>query len=105
MVGLGQSNSPNLPNLNAKMSLFLSQLNEMLHIKYFFSEFSVGALENLLIDMQGMGFLNGMMNKVVLNMVSQNIHNLLMTTGKEFMRKEFIDFSLIDHMYSTFKIL
>jgi len=68
-------------------------------------EFSVGALENLLIDMQGMGFLNGMMNKVVLNMVSQNIHNLLMTTGKEFMRKEFIDFSLIDHMYSTFKIL
>ena len=48
----------------------------------------MGALENLLIDMQGMGFLNGMMNKVVLSMVQQNIHNLLMTTGREFMRKE-----------------
>ena len=31
---------------------------------FYYSEFSVGALENVLIDMQGMGFLNSMMNKV-----------------------------------------
>ena len=70
-----------------------------------FQEFSVGALENVLIDMQGMGFLNTMMNKVVLTMVNQNIHTVLMASGKEFMRKEFEDFSLIDQMYSGFKIL
>ena len=70
-----------------------------------FQEFSVGALENVLIDMQGMGFLNTMMNKVVLTMVNQNIHTVLMASGKEFMRKEFEDFSLIDQMYSGFKII
>lgn len=65
----------------------------------------MGALENVLIDMHGMGFLNTMMNKVVLTMVNQNIHTVLMANGKEFMRKEFEDFSLIDQMYSGFKII
>ena len=55
--------------------------------------------------MQGMGFFNGMMNKVVVGMVTQNIHTVLMANGKEFMRKEFGDFSLVEHMYTSFKIL
>lgn len=59
----------------------------------------------MLVDLQGMGMFNGMMNKVVMGMVSQNIHTVLMSNGREFMRKEFVDFSLLDHMYSTFKIL
>ena len=109
----------------------------------------MGALENVLIDMQGMGFLNSMMNKVnllviirasdkifanlnkirskifilakdayflliknkvfalqvVLTMVNQNLHTVLMAGGKEVMRREFEDFSLLDQMYSGFKIL
>ena len=116
---------------------------------FYYSEFSVGALENVLIDMQGMGFLNSMMNKVnllviirasdkifanlnkirskifilakdayflliknkvfalqvVLTMVNQNLHTVLMAGGKEVMRREFEDFSLLDQMYSGFKIL
>lgn len=68
-------------------------------------EFSVGALENILIDMQGMGFFNGMMNKVVTSMVQQNVHTVLMASGKDFMKKEFVDCSLLDHMYTSFKIL
>ena len=47
----------------------------------------------------------GMMNKVVTGMVSQNIHTILMSNGKDSMRKEFVDFSLLDHMYTSFKIL
>ena len=74
-------------------------------INFIILEFSVGALENLLIDMQGMGFLNSMMNKVVVGMVTQNIHTVLMANGKEFMRKEFGEFSLVEHMYTSFKIL
>ena len=46
-----------------------------------------------------------MMNKVVTGMVSQNIHTILMSNGKDSMRKEFVDFSLLDHMYTSFKIL
>ena len=69
------------------------------------SEFSVGALENILIDMQGMGFFNSMMNKVVTSMVQQNVHTVLMASGKDFMKKEFVDCSLLDHMYTSFKIL
>ena len=38
-------------------------------------------------------------------MVNQNLHTVLMAGGKEVMRREFEDFSLLDQMYSGFKIL
>ena len=43
--------------------------------------------------------------QVVLTMVNQNLHTVLMAGGKEVMRREFEDFSLLDQMYSGFKIL
>ena len=82
-----------------------TELSEVVYKVNIDAEFSVGALENILIDMQGMGFFNGMMNKVVTSMVQQNVHTVLMASGKDFMKKEFVDCSLLDHMYTSFKIL
>ena len=82
-----------------------TELSEVVYKVNIDAEFSVGALENILIDMQGMGFFNGMMNKVVTSMVQQNVHTVLMASGKDFMKKEFVDCPLLDHMYTSFKIL
>ena len=57
------------------------------------------------VDLKGLGLLNWVVKKVVLGVVEQNISNILMTRGKELLRKEFSEISLIDQMYTTFNIL
>ena len=74
-------------------------------IDFFSSDFSVGALEGVTVDLQGLGLLNWVVKKVILGVVQQSISTILMTSGKELLRKEFSEVSLVDEMYTTFKIL
>ena len=74
-------------------------------IDFFSSDFSVGALEGVTVDLQGLGLLNWVVKKVILGVVQQNISTILMTSGKDLLRKEFSELSLVDEMYTSFKIL
>jgi hypothetical protein len=76
------------------------------HLLYhFYSDFSVGSLEDVAVDLQGLGVLNWLGKKVILVEVEQNITNILMTTVKELLRKEFSKVTLMDLMFLSFKIL
>ena len=57
------------------------------------------------VDLQGLGVLNWLGKKVILVEVEQNITNILMTTVKELLRKEFSKVTLMDLMFLSFKIL
>ena len=57
------------------------------------------------VDLQGLGVLNWLGKKVILVEVEQNICNILMTTVKELLRKEFSKVTLMDLMFLSFKIL
>ena len=74
-------------------------------IYHFYSDFSVGSLEDVAVDLQGLGVLNWLGKKVILVEVEQNITNILMTTVKELLRKEFSKVTLMDLMFLSFKIL
>jgi len=68
-------------------------------------EFSVGVLEEVTVDLKGLGFLNWVVKKVMEGVVRQSISSILMTSAKEVLRKEFSQVSLLDQMFTTFKIL
>jgi len=68
-------------------------------------EFLVGDLQDMTVDLQGLGLLNWVVKKVILGVVEQNISTILVTRGKELFRKEISEISLIDQMYTTFTIL
>ena len=70
-----------------------------------FPEFSVGVLEEVTVDLKGLGFLNWVVKKVMEGVVTQNISSILMASARELLRKEFSDVSLLDQMFTTFKIL
>ena len=74
-------------------------------IYHYYSDFSVGTLEDVTVDLQGLGVLNWLGKKVILVEVEQNITNILMTTVKELLRKEFTKVTLMDLMFLSFKIL
>jgi hypothetical protein len=57
------------------------------------------------LDLQGFGVLNWLMKKMIQSEVEQNITNLLMTSGRELLQNKFSEVSLIDEMFTTFKIL
>ena len=57
------------------------------------------------VDLQGLGVLNWLGKKVILVEVEQNITNILMTTVKDLLRKEFSKVTLMDLMFLSFKIL
>ena len=73
--------------------------------KYFCSEFSVGALEGVTVDLQGLGLLNWVVKKIIMVEMEQNITNILMSSVKELFRKEFKEVHFIDLMYLSFRIL
>ena len=70
-----------------------------------FADFSVGALEKLTVDVEGLGVFNWVAKKVIQVEMEQNITNMLMTTVKDILRKEFSKVTLMDLMYLSFKIL
>ena len=92
---------------NIKLVSYLMTLYTLLiHPCYlFFSEFLVGDLQDMTVDLQGLGLLNWVVKKVILGVVEQNISTILVTRGKELFRKEISEVSLIDQMYTTFNIL
>ena len=45
------------------------------------------ALENVTVDLEGLGPLNWVAKKVILGIVPQNITNLLLSTGREIFRQ------------------
>ena len=57
------------------------------------------------VDLKGLGFLNWVVKKVMEGVVMQNISSILMTSARELLRKEFSQVSLLDEMFTTFKIL
>jgi hypothetical protein len=65
----------------------------------------VGVLEEVTVDLKGLGFLNWVVKKVMEGVVTQNISSILMTSARELLRKEFSDVSLLEQMFTTFKIL
>ena len=65
----------------------------------------MGALESVTVDLQGLGLLNWAVKKVILGYVQENISHILVTNCKELLRKEFSEHSLVDQMYTSFKIL
>ena len=72
----------------------------------FVTDFSVGTIERLTVDVEGLGSVfNWVAKKVIQVEMEQNITNMLTTTVKEILRKEFIKVTLMDLMYLSFKIL
>ena len=57
------------------------------------------------VDVQGLGVLNWVAKKVIQIEMEQIIINILMTTVKELLKKEFSEITLMDLMYLSFKIL
>ena len=57
------------------------------------------------VDLKGLGFLNWVVKKVMEGVVTQNISSILMISVRELLRKEFSNVSLLDQMFTTFKIL
>ena len=65
----------------------------------------MGNLEGVTVDLRGLGVLNWVVKKVILGVVEQNISRMLMTSARELLRKEFSQVSLLDQMFTSFKIL
>ena len=84
------------------LTLITSVGNFNLH---FSSDFSVGDLEGVKVDLHGLGLLNWVAKKVILVEVEQNITNILMASGKEVFKREFKEVHFMDLMYLSFKIL
>ena len=59
----------------------------------------------MILDLQGVGLLNWVVKKMIQSEVEQNITNILMNSGRGLLRNKFSEVSLIDEMYTTFKIL
>ena len=87
------------PALNSYIIIFHCNL------QFYFPEFSVGNLECTRVDLKGLGVLNWVVKKVMLGVIEQNISNLLMRSVRELIRKEFNQVSLVDQMFTSFKIL
>ena len=47
----------------------------------------MGVLEELTVDLKGLGFLNWVVKKVMEGMVMQNISSILMTNARELLSK------------------
>ena len=65
------------------------------------SDFSIGALENVTADLQGMGILNWLLKKVVQGEVEEKVTNTIITSGREMLSREFSQLSLIDEMHTS----
>ena len=69
------------------------------------SDYSVGSLEGLDVDLHGLGIFNCVAKKVVVVELEQHISNMLMTTCKQIFKQEFSRITLMDLMCISFKIL
>ena len=65
------------------------------------SDLSIGALENVTADLQGMGILNWLLKKVVQGEVEEKVTNTIITSGREMLSREFSQLSLIDEMHTS----
>ena len=63
-----------------------------------FSEFSVGVLEEVTVDLKGLGFLNWVVKKVMEGVVIQNTSSILITSARKLLRKEFRQVYVLDQM-------
>ena len=82
-----------------------SNIVPLFNLYILLSELSVGVLEEVTVDLKGLGFLNWVVKKVMEGVVTQNISSILMTSARELLRKEFSEVSLLDQMFTIFKIL
>ena len=65
----------------------------------------LGELEGATLDLKGIGLLNWVVKRWIQGEVEQRVTNALLIRGKEVFSNEFSQISLIDEMYTSFKIL
>ena len=59
----------------------------------------------MILDLKGFGLLTWVVKKMIQGEMEQNITNMLRTSGRELLMTKFSEVSLIDEMYTTFKIV